>query len=85
MLTIPKKSLVDKCYYYGNSRNGIIARWFEKEQRFVYWRSKFNSLFLTSLPHVEDQRGFDYFEPYRVIPSWQIIEVPLDQEYSWDG
>jgi len=44
-----------------------VARWNAENQRFYYWRTKFGDVFLATLPHKEDDSGFDYFDPFHVI------------------
>lgn len=69
---IPKAELKVGAYYEGICRNASVARW--DGERFRYWREKFGMQLLSSLPHEEDQAGFDYFQPLK---EW---EIPLGNE-----
>ena len=60
---IPKSDLEDMQEYFGYCRNADRCIWIAKLQRFVYTRSKFRSVFCETIPHPEDDGGFDIFVP----------------------
>ena len=63
---IPKKDLVDGCFYLGEHRRGRIARWNAEKNQFEYWRHKFNQVFIDKCNHFEDDDGFALFVPIRL-------------------
>lgn len=63
---IPKKDLVDQQIYIGDHRNATVAKWIEKENRFVYNRTKFTMIFPDYCNHFEDDDGFALFVPIRI-------------------
>ena len=58
---IPKTELIENQSYIGNHRNAQVAKW--NGQRFVYRRTKFNSVFDDECNHFEDDDGFALFVP----------------------
>ena len=60
---IQKEDLIDGAYYDGQCRNATTARWFAKENVFVYWRTKFGDRFTETIKHPADDNGYDLFYP----------------------
>ena len=67
---IPKKDLKSGAYYKGSCRNANVAQWDGREGVFYHLRTKFGSTFAESIPHPEDDKGFDVFIP--------VEEIKLD-------
>jgi hypothetical protein len=62
---IPKKDLIDGQIYVGEHRRTDIARWNEKENKFIYMRYKFGWR-EDDCNHFEDDDGFALFVPIRL-------------------
>jgi len=60
---IQKKDLKDGHYYLGDHRRAKIAKWVEGENRFHYWRVKFNQCFIDKCEHFEDYSIYSVFVP----------------------
>ena len=66
---IPKQDLVDGAYYSGGCRNANVARWFAKQGRFTYYRTKFGVRYLEDIFCPEDDQVFDVFYAHLIIPT----------------
>ncbi|RJQ39517.1 MAG: hypothetical protein C4555_03150 [Dehalococcoidia bacterium] len=78
---IPKKDLIDGCYYYGKCRNAHIARWSAEKERFYHWRHKFAAVFIESIPCPEDEFNYDVFFAFAKLEA-----KPLDvEEITFEG
>ena len=64
---IPKSELLHGAYYDGLCRNASLARWDEVGNVFWHWRTKFGQKFTESIPHPEDDDGFDLFYPLKKV------------------
>lgn len=62
---IPKADLVEGQWYKGECRNADEAQW--KEDAFYYTRHKFGFSYIESIPHPEDDHGYDVFFPFQKI------------------
>ena len=74
---------VHGAYYRGSCRNASIARYNAATDRFIYWRTKFGSVFEEEICHTGCDDGYDLFEPYAettTLPEG-FKEIPL--EVSW--
>ena len=69
---IPKKDLVDGEWYYGEHRRCTVAKWDEKDNKFKYWRQKFNSNYWDICKHFEDDDGYAVFVPLRKATNEEI-------------
>lgn len=67
---IPKDQLKDGTYYKGSCRNARIAMWDERQNCFHHLRSKFGSVFAETIPHPENDAGFDVFIPLVEVKDW---------------
>lgn len=73
-VVIDKDDLIDGQLYFGVSRNTTTATWSAERNEFVYMRTKFMDKFEDTLPHAEDDDGFDIFVPLKAINE----EIKLD-------
>lgn len=64
---IPRCNLENGAYYVGYCRNALIAQWDERAGRFVYLRHKFGTIFSETINHPENDDGFDFFVPVRMV------------------
>ena len=76
---LPKSALVHGAYYKGRCRNASVARWNADEQCFYHWRQKFNSIFIETIKHPEDDEVFDVFRVLEEIPSSKL-EIPFKSQ-----
>lgn len=67
---IPKRLLKDGKYYKGSCRNANIAMWDEKKNVFFHLRTKFGETFSESIPHPENDKGFDVFTPVEEVTGY---------------
>lgn len=63
-------------YYYGKCRNARVARYNTETNRFIYMREKFGRVFPETIGHIENDDGFDIFEPCGEYLS-PPFEIPL--------
>jgi hypothetical protein len=73
---LSKSELKDGQYYYGSHRNGDTCRWNAEEEVFYYWRNKFNTRFLETIRHPENDDGFALFYPFHEI-DYGVDEIPF--------
>jgi hypothetical protein len=67
---LKRTELKDGRYYLGYCRNAVVAQWDQGSKRFFHVRTKFGSRFIESIPHPEDDGGYDIFVPVkRVRPT----------------
>ena len=66
-VVISKNELIDGGEYFGVSRNATVAKWSSGRNEFVYMRTKFRDTFEDTLPHPEDDDGYDIFVPLELI------------------
>jgi len=64
---IPKRDLKPWAYYSGSCRNARIAMWDSNRQLFIHLRTKFRDTFAETIPHPEDDEGWDVFIPVEEI------------------
>lgn len=77
---LPKEKLIDGQVYSGRCRNAEYATWKKQPARFVYVRYKFGSFFLESLPHPDDDAGYDVFFPFKEAAQDKMYErVPEEK------
>ena len=79
---IPKQDLVIGEYYYGRCRNAKVARW--DGEQFLYWRTKFKSMFKESIKCPEDDAVWDVFVAERVALPEEISKEILLPEVTND-
>lgn len=68
-----KNELEHGKYYNGKCRNANIARWNGDEGVFYHWRTKFESVFIETIKHPEDDDIYDVF-----IPESICLEPPKE-------
>jgi hypothetical protein len=60
---IPKAKLEHGAIYLGHCRNARVAIWDAEASHFIHMREKFGSVFAETIPHPEDDKGYDIFTP----------------------
>ena len=79
--TIPEDQLIHRAYYRGWNRNTSIARWDATQNCFVFWRAKFDYVYITTAPHGENVYQGDIFRPWALVPDEEItFPVPFYAE-----
>lgn len=79
MNTIPKKELINGSWYINkNSGRGMrVGLWDAEWQKFHCIKPpKFGHYDIYPMPHKEDENGFAYFDPIK------LIELPPPEKYS---
>lgn len=60
---IAKSQLEHGALYLGHCRNARVAVWDAEASHFIHMREKFGHVFPETIPHPEDDKGFDIFTP----------------------
>lgn len=60
---IAKDKLEHGAIYLGHCRNARVAVWDAQANHFIHMREKWGSTFAETIPHPEDDQGFDIFTP----------------------
>lgn len=74
---IAKKDLIHGEYYAGTCRNASVARWNGKDEVFYHWRTKWDSKFIETIKHPDDEARYDVFFPFEIATEYE--EIPLDK------
>lgn len=83
--TIPEEQLVHRAYYRGWNRNASFARWDATQNCFVFWRAKFDYVYIETAIHGDSARAGDIFRPWRQVPDEEItFPVPFYAEGDTD-
>jgi hypothetical protein len=74
---LKKADLIDGAYYRGICRHSTEARWDGVRQRFYYWRSKFDRIYVEQIAHNEDDKDYDVFNAFeRIDKPREPIPLP---------
>ena len=71
--------MIHGTYYFGSCRNASTARWDANKNCFTYWRYKFGDAFTEDINHIDDDDGFDCFEPFEIV-DWGTDSIPISSE-----
>lgn len=83
--TIPQDQLIHRAYYRGWNRNTKFARWDATQNCFVFWRAKFDSVYISTAPHGENAYQGDIFRPWAQVSDEEItFPVPFYAEGDTD-